>query len=107
MVSLVQYQIIIVNTGRNASSDLAEKPALILSPDEMNQYLQTIIIAPLTAQQTEYPTRVSVRVGGTPMQAVLEQIRVLPKSRVVRISGQLRRPEIQAVKDILREMLID
>lgn len=107
MVSLVQYQIIIVNTGRSANADLADRPAVILSPDEMNQHLQTIIIAPLTAQKTEYPTRVSVQVGGTTMQAVLEQIRVLPKNRVVKISGHLRRPEIDAVKSVLREMLID
>ena len=107
MVSLVQYQIIIINTARNAATDVVERPALILSPDEMNQHLQTLLIAPLTAQQTDYPTRVTVKVGGTPMQAVLEQIRVLPKNRVVRMAGQLRRPEVEAVKDILRQMLVD
>lgn len=107
MVSLVQYQIIIINASRSANADLAEKPAVILSPDEMNQHLQTIIVAPLTAQKAEYPTRVPVRVGGTTMQAVLEQIRVLPKNRVIRVSGQLRRSEIDAVKSVLREMLID
>jgi mRNA interferase MazF len=107
MVSLVQYQIIIVNTGRNANEGLVERPAVILSPNEMNQHLQTLIIAPLTAQKTEYPTRVTISVGGTPMQAVLEQIRVLPKNRVVRLAGQLRVPEVKAVKSVLREMLID
>lgn len=107
MVSLVQYQIIIINTARNASTDVVEKPAVILSPNEMNQHLQTLLIAPLTAQQTEYPTRITVKVGGTPMQAVLDQIRVLPKNRVVRIAGELRRSEVEVVKDILRQMLVD
>lgn len=65
------------------------RPCLIISPDEMNQHIDTVIIAPMTTKGRPYPTRVPVRFKGKSGQVVLDQIRTVDKSRLVKRVGKI------------------
>src|SRR4026209_248049 len=65
------------------------RPCLVISPDEMNQYIATIIVAPMTTQGQAYPTRVPCRFQGKDGQIVLDQIRTVDKTRLVKRLGQI------------------
>ena len=65
------------------------RPCLIISPDEMNEHIDTVIVALMTSKGRPYPTRVSVRFKGKAGQIVLDQIRTVDKSRLVKRMGKL------------------
>ena len=59
------------------------RPCLIISPDEMNRHIATVIVAPMTSKGRPYPSRVACRFQGRDGQVVLDQIRTVDKSRLV------------------------
>jgi len=84
------------------------RPCVITSPDEMNDHLRTVIIAPLTTQNKGYPTRVPVMVNKQRGYIILEQIRTIDKRRISKTNGdRLRRTEISTLRRTLKEMLVD
>ena len=64
-------------------------PCVIISPDEMNRYIRTVIVAPMTTRGRPYPTRVECRFDGKDGQVVLDQIRTVDKARLVKRLGKL------------------
>ncbi len=80
------------------------RPCLVISPDEMNNYLQTIIVAPMTTIIRHYPTRVRVRFQGKRGQVALDQLRAVDRQRLVRKLGMLSASTVQAVSTTLLEM---
>ena len=77
---------------------------LIISPDEMNTFISTVIIAPMTTNGRNYPSRVSCRFAGKDGQIVLDQIRTVDKMKLVKNVGKLDRKTQKAVLEILQEM---
>jgi mRNA interferase MazF len=65
------------------------RPCAVVSPDEMNRHLRTIIVAPMTTAARPYPTRINLRFQGREAQVVLDQIRTIDKTRLVRRLGRL------------------
>jgi mRNA interferase MazF len=82
------------------------RPCLIISPDEMNKYLQTIVIAPLTSNSKNYPTRVPVKLNKTKGFIVLDQIRTIDRQRIVKILDEISQKEIAAVKTVINETYV-
>jgi mRNA interferase MazF len=80
------------------------RPCLIISPDEMNRYIRTVIIAPMTTRGTRYPTRVFCEFQGRPGQIVLDQIRTVDTSRLVSKLGRIDETTRQEVLSVLQEM---
>ncbi len=80
------------------------RPCLIVSPDEMNRYIKTVIIAPMTTRGRDYPTRVTCSFQGRSGQIVLDQIRTVDKSRLVKKLGRISKPAQHKVFTILQEM---
>ena len=83
------------------------RPCVILSPDEMNNDLQTIVVAPMTSTLRNYPTRVEIRHGNKIGFLVLDQIRTVDRRRIIQQMGSLSLREIYKVKKTLRETFID
>jgi len=79
-------------------------PCLVVSPNEMNQHLRTVIIAPMTTAERPYPTRVSVTFQGTRGQVALDQLRAVDRQRLVRKLGALSSKTAHAVSTVLVEM---
>jgi mRNA interferase MazF len=80
------------------------RPCLVVSPDEMNQHIATVIVAPLTTMVRSYPTRVGIRFGGKTGQAALDQIRTIDKQRLVRRLGDVAKATADQVAAVLVEM---
>lgn len=68
------------------------RPCLIISPDEMNDYISTVIVAPMTSKGRKYPTRVKLSFQGVQGQIVLDQIRTVDKARLVKKLGRITSP---------------
>lgn len=80
------------------------RPGLIISPDEMNRHIGTVIIAPMTTKSREYPTRVPVKFQGKSGQIVLDQIRTVDKARLVKRLGRVKQMTADRVLALLAEM---
>jgi len=80
------------------------RPCVIVSPDEMNDWLSTVIVAPMTTTVKPYPTRVSIRFKGKPGQAALDQIRTVDSVRLAKRLGALTEQERAQIADRLVEM---
>ena len=80
------------------------RPCVIISPDEMNRYIRTVIVAPMTTTGQSYPTRVNCRFRGKLGQVVLDQIRTVDKERLVRKLGRLEKRTAAKVLGVLEEM---
>lgn len=80
------------------------RPCVIISPDELNQHIRTVIVAPMTTMGRPYPTRVKCRFQGKTGQVVLDQIRTIDRTRLVKKLGQLDRKTANMVLQVLQEM---
>jgi mRNA interferase MazF len=107
-MELKQYEVVLVNLDPTQGSEMKKtRPCVVISPNEMNRYLQTIIIAPLTTQSRDYPTRVEVLVQGKNAWMVLDQIRTIDRDRVIKKLGLISQEEVQKCKKVIRQMLVD
>src|SRR5205814_4226590 len=85
-----RFDVYLIHLDPTQGSEIRKtRPCLIVSPDEMNRYLGTVIIAPLTSTLREYPTRVTLRFQRKLGQIALDQIRTIDKSRLIRKLGQV------------------
>jgi len=80
------------------------RPCLVVSPDEMNRYLRTVIVVPMTTTIRPYPTRVPVRFQGKSGQAALDQLRAVDSERLVRKLGTISPSTAQQASAVLLEM---
>ncbi|MXW43915.1 MAG: type II toxin-antitoxin system PemK/MazF family toxin [Candidatus Dadabacteria bacterium] len=100
-----RYDIYLVNLDPAQGSEIRKmRPCVVISPDEMNRYINTVIIAPMTSTQRDYPSRVNVTFQRKKGQVVLDQIRTVDKSRLVRRLGVLPDTRAREVAGVLREM---
>lgn len=107
-MDLKQYQIVLVNLDPTVGSENKKtRPCVIISPNEMNKYLNTVIIAPITTQSKKYPTRIEVKHDSKNGWIVLDQIRTVDKQRIFNALDSLTKKEIEKVKIIIKELLVD
>ncbi len=108
METINQYDIVLVNLDSTIGSEMKKtRPCVVISPKEMNKYLQTIVIAPLTSSSKPYPTRIEINQKKTHRWIVLDQIRTVDKSRLVKKLGALEANEIEKTKAIIKETYVD
>lgn len=107
-MEIKQYQIILINLDPTIGSEIKKtRPCVVISPDEMNKYLRTIVIAPMTTNSKKYPTRVEVKHDNKTGWIVLDQIRTIDKQRIIKELGRLSKPEIKEVKEIIKETYVE
>jgi len=107
-MELKQYQVVLVNLDPTIGSEMKKtRPCVIISPDEMNQYLQTIIVAPMTSNSKPYPSRVTIQSKRGKGYLVLDQMLTIDRNRIVKIFNSLSQKEITQTKQVIQEMLVD
>ncbi|RZL56362.1 MAG: type II toxin-antitoxin system PemK/MazF family toxin [Pedobacter sp.] len=107
-MELKQYQIVLVNLDPTVGSEIKKtRPCAIISPNEMNKYLQTIVVAPMTSSDKSYPTRVEVLHNNTKGQIALDQIRTIDRQRIIKVFNSLTEKEILKVKEVIKETYVD
>ena len=107
-MELIQYSIVLVNLDPTVGSEIQKtRPCVIISPNEMNKYLNTIVIAPMTSGLKEYPTRIPVKYNDKNGMIAIDQIRTVDKKRIIKILGKLSKTEIKQTKEVLKETFVD
>ena len=108
MEMVSQYEVYLVNLDPTIAHEICKiRPCLIISPDEMNAAIRTVIIAPMTTKSHTYPTRVPVQFAGKKAWIVLDQIRTVDTVRLIKKLGKIKSTQIAKVKSIIKEMLVD
>ncbi len=108
MEQINQYDIVLVNLDPTIGSEMKKtRPCVVLSPNEMNKFLQTIVIAPLTSSSKPYPTRVEVNQKKTKGWIAIDQIRTIDRMRIVNRFETLTNKEIKKVKSVIQETFVD
>jgi len=107
-MGITQYQIVLVNLDPTVGSEIKKtRSCVIISPDEMNKYLQTITVAPMTSQSKNYPTRIEIKHNSKKGWIVLDQIRTIDKQRIIKVLDKLTSKEIVKLKLIIKETFVD
>jgi mRNA interferase MazF len=107
-MEIEQYEIILVNLDPTVGSEIKKtRPCVVISPDEMNKYLRTIVIAPMTTSSKDYPTRVEIKHDNKIGWIIIDQVRTIDKQRIIKNLGKLSRREIKEVKSIIKETFVD
>ena len=100
-----RFEIYLINLDPTIGSEIKKtRPCVIISPDEMNRNIATIIIAPLTSKLRNYPTRIPCRVKGKQGQIVLDQIRTVDKIRLIKKIDFLNKTVQIKTLTVLNEM---
>lgn len=108
MEQINQYDVVLVNLAPTIGSEMKKtRPCVVLSPNEMNRYLQTIVIAPMTSSSKPYPTRVAVKYKVTKGWIAIDQIRTIDRIRIVKRFETLTDKEVDKVKSVIQETFVD
>ena len=95
----------LINLDPTVGSEVQKtRPCVVVSPDEMNQYIRTIVIAPMTTKPRNYKSRVAIDFDNKQGQIMLDQIRTIDKKRLITKLGILSVKELKAVLSVLQEM---
>ena len=103
-----RFEVYLVNLDPTVGSEVQKsRPCLVISPDEMNVHIATVIIAPMTTRGRDYPTRVQCQFQGKDGQVVLDQIRTVDKSRLMKRLGVIDHEIQKQVLGMLAEMFAE
>jgi mRNA interferase MazF len=100
-----RFEVYLINLDPTVGSEIKKtRPCLVVSPDEINHNIRTVIVAPLTTKGQTYPTRVPCRFKGKDGQVVLDQIRTVDRARLIKKLGKIDAKTAASVLDVLQEM---
>jgi len=103
-----QYEVYLISLDPTIGHEIKKvRPCVIISPDEMNKNISTVIIASLTTQSHFYPTRIPFKFAGKEAWIVLDQLRTVDRKRLIKKLGKIDQKTINQVKAIIKEMLVD
>lgn len=107
-MELIQYAIVIVNLDPTVGSEIKKtRPCVVISPNEMNQHLHTVVLAPMTTNLKKYPTRVPVLHQRKKSMIAIDQIRTVDKRRILKVYQKLKTTEIDSCKAVIKEAFVD
>ena len=100
-----RFDVYLINLAPTIGKEIKKtRPCLVISPDEMNDYISLVIVAPMTSRIRDYPTRVTCIFQGTKGQIVLDQIRTVEKTRLIKRLGVIDEKSQYEMMRILQEM---
>lgn len=107
-MEIKQFELVLVNLDPTIGSEMKKtRPCVVISPNEMNKYLQTIVVAPLTSSSKPYPTRVEINQPEIKGWIVLDQIRTVNRVRIVKKLGNLITSETKILKNVIMETYVE
>ena len=103
-----RFDVYLINLDPTVGHEIKKtRPCLVISPDEMNRHIRTVIVAPMTTKGRPYPTRIPCHFGGKKGQIVLDQIRTVDIIRLVKKLGRIEKSEQEVVLNTLAEMFAE
>ncbi len=105
-MEISQYGVYWIDLNPTIGSEVSKiRPCVVISPDEMNRFLKTVIIAPITHTVKNYPSRVNCKIDGQAGSIMLDQLRTIDKARIKSKLARLVNKEIVQLKTVINEML--
>ena len=103
-----QYDVFLIALDPTIGHEIKKsRPCVIISPDEMNKFIETVIIAPMTTKTKGYPTRVPITFKRKEGWIVLDQLRTVDKKRLIQNLGKVDQKTVLKIKSVIKEMLVD
>jgi len=103
-----QYEVYLINLDPTVGHEIKKsRPCVVISPNEINHNIATIIIAPMTTKSHNYPTRLPLTFDNKKGYVVLDQIKTVDKKRLIKKLGKLATSKTKKIKNIIKEMLVD
>jgi mRNA interferase MazF len=103
-----RFDVYLLNVDPTVSTEVKKtRQCVVISPDEMNRHIDTVIVAPMVSKGHRYPTRVPCRFEGKDGQVVLDQIRTVDKVRLVKRMGRLGKQNQKAILATMAEMFAE
>lgn len=103
-----QYEVYWINLDSTIGAEVKKtRPCLVISPNEMNHNINTVLIAPLTSKMKSYPSRIKLVFENRIGWVMLDQIRCVDKKRLIKLGGMIGFESISNIKKTLKEMLVD
>ena len=107
-VVIHQYEVFLVALDPTVGHEIKKsRPCAVISPDELNLHIATVLIAPMTTQSRPYPSRVPVLFSRKNGWVVLDQIRAVDKRRLIKRLGRLEAKTVARIKSVIQEMLVE
>ena len=98
-------EVYLINLDPTSGSEVKKnRPCVIVSPNEMNKYIRTVIIAPMTTKLRSYKSRIEIEFKGKKGQIMLDQLRTIDKQRLIKKQGKLLPEDVKKVLALLQEM---
>ncbi|WP_022671329.1 type II toxin-antitoxin system PemK/MazF family toxin [Hippea alviniae] len=100
-----RFDVFLINLDPTVGHEIKKtRPCLVISPDEMNRHISTVIVAPMTTRTRNYPTRVKCVFDNKEGEIVLDQIRTVDKNRLIKRLGRIDKDTQEKVLKVLKEM---
>ncbi len=100
-----RFEVFLVNLDPTVGHEIKKtRPCVVISPNEMNRYISTVIIAPMTSKGRNYPTRISCSFQGKSGEIILDQIRTVDQKRLVKKLGVISKTAQTKTLNLLQEM---
>jgi len=100
-----RFDVFLVNLDPTIGSEIKKtRPVIVISPNEMNRFINTVIIAPMTSRVRKYPSRVAIKFKNKKGEAVLDQIRTVDKTRLIKKLGIITKKESEDISATLLEI---
>jgi len=104
-MEIKRFEVYLISLDPTKGKEIKKNsPCVVISPNEMNQYISTVIVAPMTSKGDSYPTRITCKFQGVQGQVILDQIRTIDKSRIIKKLGSLPHVTQGKVLESLSEM---
>ena len=105
MTNIKKWDVVLVNLDPTVGAEIKKiRPCLVISPSQVNKYLKTIIVAPLTSSIRNIPTRLKVIFNGVEGEICFDQLRAVDKSRIIKIQGKLDLRYREMCNDLLKNL---
>lgn len=107
-MAINRFEVHLVNLDPTIGHEIQKtRPCVVISPDEMNHHIRTVIVAPMTTKGYSYPTRVRCTFQGKETQVVLDQIRTVDSTRLIKKLGKISEKTASGVLAVLNEMFAE
>ena len=105
---VAQYDVFLIALDPTVGAEIKKsRPCVVISPDEMNHHLATVMVVPMTTKFHAYPTRVPVTFVRKAGWIVLDQIRTVDKRRLLKRLGRIEAKTVASIKSVIQQMLVE
>ena len=105
---VTRFEVYLINLDERLSDDAKNtRPAVVISPDELNRHVETVIIAPISSTNARYPTRVPIQFLNNERFVILDQIRTVERARLVKKIGDIDKGSQTAIAEKLAELFAE